>query len=97
MEGRGSKPEPWENACRSRTWSPIAMAGRCFSLELREVMMPKGMLEREKWLSAGMESQDDMVERFLGELRENEKCLVRIEGLVRLADKILSIGRREER
>ena len=57
-EGRSEKPSPLAKACRSRTCSPIATAGRFSVCEYLEVMIPKGMLEREKWLSEGMESQD---------------------------------------
>lgn len=57
-EGRPEKPSPEAKACRSRTWSPIATAGRFSVCEFLEVMIPKGMLEREKWLSEGMETQD---------------------------------------
>jgi hypothetical protein len=57
-EGRPLKPFDLEKALRSRTWSPIAMAGRFSDGLFLEVMIPKGMLEREKWLFWGIDSHD---------------------------------------
>lgn len=57
-EGRLLKPWPWVKALRSRTWSPIGIAGRFSEGLFLECMMPKGMLEREKWLSLGIDNHD---------------------------------------
>ena len=52
------KPFAEENAWRSSTWSPIAMAGLFCVCELREVMIPNGILAREKSLSAETGTHD---------------------------------------
>ena len=58
MDGRAENPFSEAKALRSRTWSPIATAGLFSVCESFEVIIPKGMFEREKWLSEGNESQD---------------------------------------
>lgn len=58
MLGSSEKPLEVANALRSRTWSPTATAGRFSTWEFFDVIIPKGRLEREKWLSGGMGSQD---------------------------------------
>jgi hypothetical protein len=57
-EGKPENPFSDAKALRSRTWSPIAIAGLFSTWECLLVMIPKGMLAREKGLSAGIESQD---------------------------------------
>ena len=57
-EGRPLKPLDLEKALRSRTWSPIAIAALFSEGLFLEGMMPKGMLEREKWLCWGIDSHD---------------------------------------
>jgi hypothetical protein len=56
MDGRAENPFSEAKALRSRTWSPIATAGLFSACEYFEVIIPKGMFEREKWLSEGNES-----------------------------------------
>ena len=58
VEGRVEKPEPWAKTARSSAYSPMAMA-TCFSDgKDGEVMMPKGMLAREKCEPLEMETHD---------------------------------------
>lgn len=57
-EGRAEKPFPAANAFRSRTWSPIATAGLFSFGEPLLVIIPNGILATEKWLSAGIDSQE---------------------------------------
>ena len=55
---RAEKPEFWAKMERSRACSPMAMA-TCFSVgEAEDVMMPKGMLAREKCEPLGIETHD---------------------------------------
>lgn len=54
---RSLKPLLAVKMSRSRVWSPMAMAGRGV-VPLAWVMMPKGMLAREKCEVAGMGNQD---------------------------------------
>ena len=51
------KPLLEAKACRSRAYSPIAIAGRG-EVSVAVLMMPKGRLAREKWEPCGMGSQD---------------------------------------
>ena len=56
--GKAEKPEFWAKIERSRASSPMAMA-TCFSAgETGDVMMPNGMLAREKCEPLGIETQD---------------------------------------
>ena len=57
-EGRWEKPLERVKALRSRTCSPMRIAGRFSTWEFFEVIIPKGRLERENSLSEGMDSQD---------------------------------------
>lgn len=58
IDGREANP-PWRaNAFKSKTWSPIATPGRCSTWEFLEVIMPKGMLNKENGWSAGIGIQD---------------------------------------
>lgn len=68
------------NVDRSSAYSPIAIAGTG-TFDLAVVMMPKGMLAREKCDFAGIESQDAMLlilREFYAEMKVG--CIVEIVG-----------------
>ena len=59
--GKAEKPELWAKIERSRACSPMAMA-TCFSTgEAGDVMIPNGILAREKCEPFGIETHDSNV------------------------------------